>query len=426
MKIAIIGSGIAGNTLAWNLHKQHDITLYEANSHIGGHTHTHDINYQGEQYTIDSGFIVFNYKTYPNFIHMLDSLDVPVKKSNMSFSVKCELSGLEYNGNNLNSLFAQRRNLFKPKFHRMIRDILRFNKESINWLNSNSDSTLSLGEYLTINDYSKPFIENYIIPMGSAIWSSSYNQMMQFPAQFFIRFFSNHGLLNVVDRPDWYVIEGGSRAYVEKLTSKFRDKIRRNSPVKQVKRTPSHVSVYSETGGEETYDYVFFACHSDQALRLLQQPSDFEQKILGAFPYQKNDVLLHTDCSLLPRRKLAWAAWNYHRTDRSESPVAVTYNMNILQGINSPHTFCVTLNNSTVVNEDKILKHLSYDHPVFTPEGLAAQQQHSNLNGLNRSFYAGAYWGNGFHEDGVVSALQALNDFQEALRDTQQALRRAG
>lgn len=426
MKIAIIGSGISGNTLAWHLHKQHDITLYEANSHIGGHTHTHDINYQGEHHTIDSGFIVFNYKTYPNFIHMLETLDVPVKKSNMSFSVKCELSGLEYNGNNLNSLFAQRRNLFKPTFYRMIRDILRFNKESVSWLGNNSDSSLSLGEYLARHDYSEPFIEYYIVPMGSAIWSSSFSQMMDFPAQFFIRFFANHGLLSVTDRPDWYVIEGGSRAYVDRLVAGFHDKIRLNSPVKQVRRTPSHVSVYTDAAGEEIYDYVFFACHADQALAMLNQPNDFEQKILGAFPYQKNDVVLHTDCSLLPRRKLAWAAWNYHRIQRSISPVAVTYNMNILQGINSRHTFCVTLNNSTAVNEEKILKHLSYDHPVFTSEGLAAQQQHSNINGLNRCFYAGAYWGNGFHEDGVVSALQALDDFQETSRDTQQTIRRAG
>jgi predicted NAD/FAD-binding protein len=426
MKIAIIGSGISGNTLAWHLHQQHDITLYEANSHIGGHTHSHDINYQGEQHTIDSGFIVFNYRTYPNFIQMLENLAVPVKKSNMSFSVKCELSGLEYNGNNLNSLFAQRRNLFKPSFHRMIRDILRFNKESVNWLHSNSESTLSLGEYLARYAYSQSFIEHYIIPMGSAIWSSSYTQMMSVPAQFFIRFFANHGLLSVTDRPDWYVIEGGSKTYVDKLVSGFRHRIRLNSPVKQVRRTPSHVTVYTEAGGEETYDYVFFACHSDQALAMLQQANDFEQKILGAFPYQKNDVVLHTDCSLLPRRKLAWAAWNYHRTERSESPVAVTYNMNILQGINSSHTFCVTLNNSAAVNEAKILKHLSYDHPVFTPQGLAAQQQHSQLNGLNRCFYAGAYWGNGFHEDGVVSALQALEDFQEHLHDAQQVIRRAG
>jgi len=239
MKIAIIGSGISGNTLAWHLHKQHDITLYEANSHIGGHSHTHDIHHQDEQHTIDSGFIVFNYKTYPNFIQMLESLEVPVKKSNMSFSVKCESSGLEYNGNNLNSLFAQRRNLFRPAFHRMIRDILRFNKESIDWLASNSNSTLGLGEYLTMHNYSEAFIEYYIIPMGSAIWSSSYTQMMDFPAQFFIRFFANHGLLSVTERPDWYVIDGGSRAYVEKLVSGFRHRIRLNSPVKQVLRTPS-------------------------------------------------------------------------------------------------------------------------------------------------------------------------------------------
>jgi len=412
MKLAIIGTGISGNVLGHHLHKDHDITVFEANDYIGGHTHTHDIALNGRDYKIDTGFIVFNYQTYPHFIELLDSLGVEVQKSNMSFSVKCELTGLEYNGNTLNSLFAQRRNLFKPSFYRMIRDILRFNKECPDLLKSD-DETISLGDYLSSNGYSEKFINFYIVPMGSAIWSSSYQQMMAFPAQFFIRFFVNHGLLNVTDRPDWYVIKGGSSSYVDKLVAGFKDKIHLKTPVRKVKRFSTHVEISTDDNVAEKFDAVFFACHSDQALAMIDEPDTLENSVLSAFPYQNNEVVLHTDSSVLPKRKLAWAAWNYHRTGRLENPVSLTYDMNILQGIESDDTFCVTLNNTAAIDESKIIKRLNYAHPLFTQEGLEAQTRHSELNGNNRCFYAGAYWRYGFHEDGVVSALKAIADFKE-------------
>lgn len=425
MKLAIIGSGISGNVLAYHLNKEHDITLFEANDYVGGHTHTHHIEVQGKHYNVDTGFIVHNDLTYPNFIQLLEELGVERQKSLMSFSVKCERTGLEYNGNNLNTLFAQRRNLFKPSFHRMIRDILRFNRDSVKLLETPDDS-ISLGDYLTAHQYSAQFIDNYIIPMGSAIWSSSYEQMMKFSAYFFIRFFYNHGLLNVTDRPHWYVLKGGSNAYVDKITESYRHKIRLCSAVRQVRRYLTHVEISTDQMKHEKFDYVFFACHSDQALQMIEAETQFEQQVLSSFPYQNNDVVLHTDTSVLPVRKLAWASWNYHRVESRSNPVAVTYNMNILQGIKCPETFCVTLNYPNEIDESKIIKRLNYTHPVFTQQTLDAQKLHSQLNAQNRCFYAGAYWRYGFHEDGVVSALQAIDDFKEHLRYAQQDLRRAG
>ena len=425
MKIAIIGSGISGNVLAYHLNKDHDITVFEANDYIGGHTHTHNVEVNEQNYQVDTGFIVHNDATYPNFISLLNELGVERQKSTMSFSVKCENTGLEYNGNNLNSLFAQRRNILKPSFYRMIKDILRFNKESLSILKTD-ESTVSLGDYLKNNKYSDQFIEHYIVPMGSAIWSSSYEQMLNFSAQFFIRFFHNHGLLNVTNRPDWYVIKGGSNAYVDKLTESYKDKIRLNSAVKNVKRLSTHIEITTARSKAEKFDYVFFACHSDQALQMLDAPDEVEGDILGAFPYQSNEVVLHTDTALLPKRKLAWASWNYHRLDNKLNPVAVTYNMNILQSLQCSETFCVTLNNSCAIDESKIIKRLNYMHPLFTQETISAQQRHSELNGTNRCYYAGAYWRYGFHEDGVVSALNCIEDFNNEVEYVQQNIRRAG
>lgn len=424
MKLAIIGTGIAGNVLGYHLHKDHDITVFEANSHIGGHTHTHDIYMNGCDYRVDTGFIVFNYQTYPKFIQLLQALDVAVQKSQMSFSVKCDITGLEYNGHNLNTLFAQRKNVFKPAFYRMITDITRFNRTCLSFLDQDDD--MSLGTYLTENQYSQQFIDQYIVPMGSAIWSSSYEQMMAFPARFFIRFFKNHGLLNVVDRPDWYVIENGSQSYVEKLVQPFKQTIRLNTAVTQVKRFPTHVEISTDGQAAEKFDYVFFACHSNQVLQMLDQPDRLESEILKQFPYQNNEVILHTDTSILPKHKLAWAAWNYHRTGQAKQPVAVTYNMNILQGLDCSETFCVTLNHTDAIEENKIIKRLNYAHPLFTQAGIAAQKRHTELNSHQRCFYAGAYWRNGFHEDGVVSALQAIDDFNTEAVYAKQTILRAG
>ena len=410
MKIAIIGSGIAGNTLGYHLHKKHNITVFEANSHIGGHTHTHDIALFGKNYAIDTGFIVYNDRTYPNFIEMLDEIKVAWQPSSMSFSVRNEATGLEYNGTNLNSLFAQRSNFFKPKFYGMISDILRFNKESLALLENGSQ--ISLGEYLTQNNYKPLFIHNYIIPMGAAIWSTNAAQTLNFPARFLVRFFHHHGMLTVNNRPQWRTIVGGSARYVEKLTEGFIQNIRLNTPIASVKRLNNSVKIKPQQGDEEAFDYVFFACHSDQALAMLGADASVqEREILGAIPYQENSIYLHQDRTLMPKRELAWAAWNYHVTAKVSAKVLVTYNMNILQNIQSPEPILVTLNHTDLINPAKIIKRLKYTHPVFTLAGTAAQARHAEISGQNRTGFAGAYWRNGFHEDGVMSALAALQHF---------------
>lgn len=413
MKIAIIGSGIAGNTLAYHLHQQHDITVFEANDYVGGHTHTHDIALFGQQYQVDTGFIVFNDRTYPNFLQLLETLDVAWQPSHMSFSVRDECNGLEYNGTTLNSLFAQRSNLFKPSFYRMIRDILRFNKTALELLEDGSEITL--GDYLAKGHYSEQFIHQYIVPMGSAIWSTDAEQMMQFPARFFVRFFHHHGMLTVNNRPQWRVIKGGSHAYVEKLTADFKSKIKRNTPIESVRRLKNSVKIKPMNQAEQSFDYVFFACHSDEALAMLgKDATQAEREVLGAIPYQENTIYLHYDRSLMPKRKLAWAAWNYHITDKPTGKVQVTYNMNILQGLQSPEPILVTLNHTDMINPAKVIKRLRYMHPLYTVEGAVAQTRHAEISGHNRTGYAGAYWRNGFHEDGVVSALAALKHFEQA------------
>jgi predicted NAD/FAD-binding protein len=424
MKIAVIGTGIAGNVAAWHLCREHDITVFEASDHIGGHTHTHSVDDNGRPLSIDTGFIVFNDWTYPNFIALLDELGVKSQPSDMSFAVKCEQTGLEYKGSSLNTLFAQRRNLLRPSFHHMLRGIMRFNREARSLLDCNDDA-ITLGGYLREKRYSQAFIDYYIIPMGAAIWSAGPQRMLSFPAQYFVRFFANHGLLNIKNRPQWRVVRGGSCSYVDKLTAPFQRNIRLNNPVTGIKRHATHVEVCSARDGVDKFDRVFIACHSDQALAMLRDASPQEREILGAIPYQHNDVVLHTDTSLLPRRRLAWSAWNYHRFGGDNSRVAVTYNMNLLQGLPSQKTFLVTLNNSTAIDPNRIIKQLSYDHPVYTRPGITAQQRQGEINGVNRTYYCGAYWRYGFHEDGVVSALNALAHFREKDCEAQLPLSRA-
>jgi len=425
MKIAIVGSGIAGNVAAWHLQREHEITVFEAGDHVGGHTHTHEVEQAGKVYSVDTGFIVFNDWTYPNFIQLLDQLGVVSQPSHMSFSVRDEQSGLEYNGTSLNSLFAQRRNLLRPSFWRMIRDILRFNREAPALL-TGSDDEISLGDYLASRDYSHEFIRHYIIPMGAAIWSTDPDTMQRFPARFFVRFFQNHGMLSVDTRPTWRVIRGGSARYVEKLTAPFRDRIRTRTPVEWVRRVPGQVLVKARGIEVERYDAVFLACHSDQALRLLADPSPAEREVLGAIPYQENETVLHTDTRLLPVRPLAWAAWNYHVVPDGHGRVALTYNMNILQTLDAPTPFLVTLNRTDAIDPARVIKRISYQHPLFTPAGVAAQARQQEINGPLRTYYCGAYWRNGFHEDGVVSALQALDHFRMNLAYAQRTLSRAG
>jgi predicted NAD/FAD-binding protein len=415
VKIAIIGSGIAGNVAAYHLNREHDITVFEAADHAGGHTHTHDIEHEGRRIAVDTGFIVCNDRTYPNFLALLAELGVELQPSDMSFSVQTS-TGLEYNGTTLNSLFAQRRNLVRPAFWRMIRDILRFNREAPRLLEWRSDA-VKLGEYLDAQGYSPQFIEHYILPMGAAIWSAGTETLREFPARYFVRFFHNHGMLTVDDRPQWLTVRGGSARYVERLTASFRGRIRLRTPVESVRRTPAGVSVKPAGAEPERFDRVFFACHSDQALRLLTDATSTEREVLGAIRYQRNEVLLHTDVSVLPKRRRAWAAWNYHLLNgpagRASERVAVTYHMNILQRIDSRTPLLVSLNMEDRVGWRHVIREMSYEHPVFTREAVAAQSRHAEINGGDRAYFCGAYWGFGFHEDGVVSALAALDHFRQ-------------
>jgi len=415
VNIAIIGSGISGLTCAYLLNRNHEITLFEAGDRVGGHTHTVEVTVDGQRHAVDTGFIVFNDWTYPNFIRLLSQIGVGFKPTQMSFSVTDPDSGLEYNGNNLNSLFAQRRNLFSPGFWGMLRDILRFNKQAqADLAEGRISADTTLDQYLKAGGYGERFILHYIVPMGAAIWSMSMADMLGFPLQGFVRFFKNHGLLSVNHRPQWCVIEGGSSAYIAPLTAGFKDRIRLNCPVTQVERDEDGVVIHSAAGSER-FDKVVFACHSDQALALLTKPSAAEQSILGALPYADNEVVLHSDTRLLPSNRLAWASWNYRLGGAGHTRTAVTYNMNILQGIQSDTTFCVSLNQSAGIEPSRVLGRFTYAHPQYSLSTVAAQQRWEELNGAQHSFYCGAYWANGFHEDGVVSALRVARSFGEAL-----------
>jgi predicted NAD/FAD-binding protein len=410
MKIAIVGSGIAGNVAAYRLHRDHEVTVFEAASHVGGHSHTHSVHMDGRSFAVDTGFIVYNDWTYPEFSALLRELGVASQPTTMSFSVRNDRKGLEYNGTTINTLFAQRSNLVRPSFLAMVRDILRFNREAPRLLGSGIGEQ-PLGELLRAGRYSRPFVDDYIIPMGAAIWSTNPRSMFSFPARFFVRFLMNHGMLSVNDRPQWRTVAGGSARYVEKLTAPFRDRIRLDTPVEWIRRQPGSVFVKARGAEPQRFDAVFMACHSDQALRLLTDPTVAEREVLGAIPYQRNEAVLHTDTRLLPRRRLAWACWNYHSLPDHAGPLALTYNMNMLQNIDAPQTLLVTLNRSDVIDPARVILRASYDHPVFTPESVAAQARHRELDGVLGTYYCGAWWRNGFHEDGVASALAALAHF---------------
>ncbi|MEH0370666.1 NAD(P)/FAD-dependent oxidoreductase [Vibrio mimicus] len=410
MKIAIIGTGISGLTCGYYLHRYHDITLFEANDYIGGHTATVDVELDGKQYAIDTGFIVYNDRTYPNFIKMMDEIGVKGRPTEMSFSVRNEANGLEYNGHTLTTLFAQKRNWLNLKFYHFISEILRFNRLTKACVENELASEQTLGEFLSQHHFSEYFCENYILPMGAAIWSSSLADMRAFPLMFFARFFLNHGLLDVTNRPQWYVIPGGSRSYIEPLTQGFRDRISLNSAVTQVKRVPVGVEI-QVNGQIERFDEVIFACHSDQALAMLSEPTAKEQQLLSALAYQANEVVLHTDTRLLPKRKAAWASWNYWLKGEANQETrlpSLTYNMNILQHIEASQTFCVTLNSSDDIDPSKVLRRFTYHHPVFSLPAIEAQQAKAQISGENHTWFCGAYWHNGFHEDGVRSALDVV------------------
>ena len=405
MRIAIIGTGIAGMTSAWLLNHEHDITVYESDGRIGGHTNTVSIARGGRDWPVDTGFIVCNDWTYPNFLALMKTLGVVMQETTMSFSMRDECSGLEYGGTNLNSLFTQRMNLLRPTFLRMVKEILRFNKEAGELLHG--DDEIALGDYLAQRGYHREFIEHYLVPMGGAIWSSSRTVMLRFPARFFVRFLHNHGMMSVDERPTWRVVQGGSKVYAEALTRPFRERIRIGQPVVSVHRNSQAAVVRTQTG-DESYDAVVMACHADQALQLIAEPSSAEREILGCFPYQENLAVLHEDISFMPRTTRAWSAWNYHIPASDTARVAVTYDMNALQGfVDAPTRYLVTLNPHRPVGGTP-LRSITYYHPLFTPASSLAQRRHGEINGVNRLHFAGAYWGWGFHEDGVRSALMAV------------------
>ncbi|MDQ2076800.1 NAD(P)/FAD-dependent oxidoreductase [Marinimicrobium sp. ABcell2] len=408
MKIAIIGSGISGLTAAYQLNRRHAVTVFESAERIGGHTATIDFELDGRQYAVDTGFIVYNEWTYPNFIQLLEELNVATQPTHMGFSVSCETSGVEYAGDNLNTLFAQRGNIFSTSHWRMLRDIMRFNKKAQEDLEHNRiPEHMTLGDYLARENYSQAFCQRYLIPMGAAIWSTSCAQMEQFPLQFFVRFFSNHGLLNVVNRPTWRVISGGSANYLKPLAASFKDRIRLNTTIVSINRGANCVRLLMQDGTTETYDGVLLATHSDQALALLNDPSPEECAVLGAIQYQDNSVVLHWDESLLPKNRRTWSSWNYRLGKDAQALPTLTYNMNILQGIESDKTFCVTLNDDSRIDPAKIIGRYTYAHPQFSLEAEAAKQRWADINGVNNTWYCGAYWANGFHEDGVTSAQRA-------------------
>ncbi|MEW4489949.1 FAD-dependent oxidoreductase [Thalassoglobus sp. JC818] len=409
MKIAIIGTGISGLTCGHLLNPEHEITLYEANDYIGGHTNTVDVRSEaGTVHAVDTGFIVFNDRTYPNFIGLLDELGVESRPTSMGFSVACEQSGVEYSGTNLKTLFAQKKNLLRSSHLRMLADILRFNSQAPSHLEIVSEDC-SVGEYLSRFRFSNAFADRYLLPMGAAIWSCPMQRFRDFPIRFIIEFYKHHGLLSLNDRPVWRVIRGGSREYVKLLVHPFRSRVRLNSPVRSVVRDTDGVTIKTDSD-EESFDEVIFACHSDQALKMLADPSSHESEILEEFPYSKNTAVLHTDAQVLPKRRSTWSSWNY-RIRRNEQRPNVTYNMNILQHIHEPETYCVTLNDEEHIRSDSLIGTYQYSHPVFTIRRSQTQQRHAELIRRNSTSYCGAYWGNGFHEDGVTSALRVCAAF---------------
>ncbi|CAI1170388.1 TPA: NAD(P)/FAD-dependent oxidoreductase [Serratia fonticola] len=410
MNIAIIGSGIAGLTCAWRLAGHHQVTLFEAEPAVGGHTATVDVSTPQGKYAIDTGFIVYNDRTYPRFMGLLSELGISGQKTQMSFSVHNPQSGLEYNGHTLTSLFAQRRNLVNPAFWGLLRDIVRFNRLAKEALAGDVNENATLETFLEQHGFSAFFARHYILPMGAAIWSSSLQEMRRFPLPLFLRFFEHHGLLDVTQRPQWYVVPGGSREYVRAILTQLGDRLtlHLNAPVQQVTRHNGGVEIQLAQSSH-TFDQVIFACHSSQALAMLADPTPAESEVLGDIGWQHNEVVLHSDPRWLPVRERAWASWNYRLSERDQASACVTYNMNILQGLpeGSP-LFCVTLNPETSVDERYVWKRFVYEHPMFNPKSWRAQSRRGEINGHQRSWFCGAYWYNGFHEDGVRSALDVV------------------
>lgn len=417
MKICIVGSGVSGLVAAHHLHGDHEVTVFEAADWVGGHTNTVDVETTTGALAIDTGFIVFNEHTYPGFTGLLRELNVPWKDSDMSFSARCEETGLEYNGTNMNGLFAQRSNLLRPAFWRMVREIMRFYREAPAILDEPDDET-TLGEYLKRGGYSKLFVEKHLVPMAAAVWSATPETIYAFPMRFLVQFFHNHGFLRVNDRPQWLVVRGGSREYVKRLIQPFEDRIRLRTPITRVQKTPDGIRVQSSKGDEGLFDRVILATHADTSLAMLAEPTPLQREILGAFRFQRNEAVLHSDLSLMPKRKRAWASWNYHVAAPSLQPElpAVTYWMDNLQGIETPRPYFLTLNRTDAIDKNLVHRSFVYDHPIFSTETVRAQERHGEIDGVDGIHFCGAYWRYGFHEDGMQSALTTLGNLKEQLQ----------
>ncbi|MBJ7331420.1 MAG: FAD-dependent oxidoreductase [Solirubrobacteraceae bacterium] len=415
MKIAIVGAGVAGLTAAHRLHPTHDVTVFEAGDHAGGHTNTIDIEHDGRTWAVDTGFIVCNDRTYPNFLALLADLGVATQPTHMGFSVSADAEDFEYTGTP-RGLFAQRRNLARPAFLRMVGELVRFNGD-LQRLLASGDEGPSLAAMLADGGYSRFFVDRLIVPQVSAVWSADPAAMDRFPARFLAEFFANHGMLSLRNRPQWLTVRGGSRTYVDAIIARLGgERVRLCTPVTSIARDEDGVTVTPQGGAPERFDEVVLACHSDQALALLADPSDAERDVLGAIAYQRNEAVLHTDSSLLPRRPAVRQAWNAHLLAEPKDRTTVTYWMNHLQHLDPGVDFCVTLNLTERIDPAKVLRVIDYAHPVFTAEAVAAQDRHGEISGVRRTHYCGAYWRWGFHEDGVWSALRAVDGIGAAAR----------
>jgi predicted NAD/FAD-binding protein len=405
-RIAIVGGGVSGLVAAHLLHRTHDVTVFEAHDRVGGHVCTIDVTApDGARHAVDVGFIVYNEQTYPLFTELLRRLGVESQPSDMSFGVRSDRSGVEYGSRSLGALLAQPSNLVRPRFVSMVRDILRFHREAGPAVR-NGAAELTLGEYVRKGRFSSAFADDFLVPMGSALWSAPRAHVLDMPAAFFVRFFENHGMLAMNGQPEWRVVKGGSTRYVEALVAPFADRIRLSAPVLRVERRHAHVVVDGET-----FDHVVFACHPDEALAMLADPTRAEREVLGALPFQDNEVVLHTDTSVLPRSRRAWASWNYHVRGSEEAAATLTYDMNALQTLDASVTYCVTLNATETIAPASVLHRTRFSHPIYTRAGMRARERHDEISGVDRTHYCGAYWGFGFHEDGVRSAYTVAKRF---------------